>query len=415
MNQKDVKARKVMKFDQFAKSYDQAHKTVKSENNPHPGMSPMKGEDLFVRNDANPYKALGIPHDEAQADINPKHMNANQVDVFHGRKLTPDEKKKVTDAFGHQVVTHHQMAFILDEGISDEIKMAKLDEAISMVKETHSLEEMMGMDVDQFYYLIEFLESDIKMIGSEEMEYYSSVTGLSDDRLGELYTGYGYIGNKYTGTEKLKSEYEALKGHKWEDVVKMHDESITEDDDGGDEEDKKPELTDEDYKKMYDGKKAFLNGDGAKITDEDGSALIKSDDNEMRTSWSNVHKIMTDKGGLFRTTAAPKKDDEDSKEKKKEKKKDSDASDSLSESKDPVDFTIPNWAVAALINGDETGLTDDEQKRLAEFVEDTVNDFGNANFMLPSDDELDLGFCTQNDIDGRIGGDCTKLLLIPSK
>jgi hypothetical protein len=82
MTQKDVKKRDVLPFNEFVKARDTAMKTVmtKKGEDPHPGAHAIKGEDLYVKHDANIYKAAGIPHDEKMADIN-NLANANGVDV----------------------------------------------------------------------------------------------------------------------------------------------------------------------------------------------------------------------------------------------------------------------------------------------------------------------------------------------
>ena len=81
---------------------------------------------------------------------------------------------------------------------------------------------------------------------------------------------------------------------------------------------------------------------------------------------------------------------------------------------DVIEFTIPSWAVSTLINGDSSGLEDEDEEKLDKFTERTVRDYGNANFMLPNDEDLELGFKISNDIDG-LGSDCVMLLLRPSK
>jgi hypothetical protein len=78
---------------------------------------------------------------------------------------------------------------------------------------------------------------------------------------------------------------------------------------------------------------------------------------------------------------------------------------------DLIEFTVPEWAMSALINGDYSGLSDEDEAKIDEFVNDTVQEFGNANFM---DGDEDLGFCRSNDIDS-LGSNCYKLLLKPSK
>lgn len=82
MDQKNTKRRDVLDYNTFVKARDTAMKAVMSKEgvNPDPSAHAIKGEDLYVRNDANIYKAAGIPHDEKQADIN-NTVNANQTDV----------------------------------------------------------------------------------------------------------------------------------------------------------------------------------------------------------------------------------------------------------------------------------------------------------------------------------------------
>lgn len=80
-----------------------------------------------------------------------------------------------------------------------------------------------------------------------------------------------------------------------------------------------------------------------------------------------------------------------------------------------IDFDIPTWAVPALINADESGLSDEDQVKLNAFVQDVVNKYGNANFMLGDiEGEDDLGFRHSNDID-NLGSDVYRLYLNPTK
>lgn len=77
-----------------------------------------------------------------------------------------------------------------------------------------------------------------------------------------------------------------------------------------------------------------------------------------------------------------------------------------------IGFTIPNWAVSYLINGDLDGLEDADTKKVQDFEHEILNKFGNANFLLGGDAEPeDMGFCYRNDID-NLGGDCTKLYIM---
>lgn len=99
MTQKDVKKRDVLPFNEFVKAHETALKVImtKKGENPDPGAHAIKGEDLYVRNDANIYKAAGIPHDEKQANIN-NNVNANQIDVqakpHDGQDPTGEDSKK---------------------------------------------------------------------------------------------------------------------------------------------------------------------------------------------------------------------------------------------------------------------------------------------------------------------------------
>jgi len=132
MDQTDVKKRDVVSFEEFVKAYDKVKKIIplKAGEKVHYGMHDIKGEPLYVRNDANPYKAFGIPHDEKQADANQKGMSANQVDVFDGVEAKSDKgKDKATDPKHDKdtkkaakdaaaIVGNMSTAIILDEAVS---------------------------------------------------------------------------------------------------------------------------------------------------------------------------------------------------------------------------------------------------------------------------------------------------------
>ncbi len=81
---------------------------------------------------------------------------------------------------------------------------------------------------------------------------------------------------------------------------------------------------------------------------------------------------------------------------------------------DVVDFCIPEWALPALINDDMSGLEDKDIEKINTFVAKTVEEFGNANFMLADEKDLYLGFRHSNDID-NLGANCEKLLLKATK
>lgn len=78
-----------------------------------------------------------------------------------------------------------------------------------------------------------------------------------------------------------------------------------------------------------------------------------------------------------------------------------------------LEFRIPTWALCSLINGDNSGLTDEDISKINSFCSKTVLSYGNANFCLPDEDKRNEGFYYRNDID-NMGSDCENLLLIPS-
>ena len=81
---------------------------------------------------------------------------------------------------------------------------------------------------------------------------------------------------------------------------------------------------------------------------------------------------------------------------------------------DLVEYDIPEWAVTALINGDYSGLEDNDEQKLNQFVERVVSQFGNANFMLGNiDGEDNLGFRPGNDID-NLGSNVYRLYIKPN-
>lgn len=101
MDQTNVKKRDVLPFEEFVKAHETALKVVMSKENPDPGAHAIKGEDLYVKHDANIYKAAGIPHNEKIADAN-NLVTANQVDLFSKTnekdEPTKADKKAADDA-----------------------------------------------------------------------------------------------------------------------------------------------------------------------------------------------------------------------------------------------------------------------------------------------------------------------------
>ena len=62
------------------------------------------------------------------------------------------------------------------------------------------------------------------------------------------------------------------------------------------------------------------------------------------------------------------------------------------------EYTVPDWALPALINDDFSGLDDEDEKKVREFIKRVKMNVGNANF-YGGDEEDDLGFVRSTDID----------------
>jgi len=81
---------------------------------------------------------------------------------------------------------------------------------------------------------------------------------------------------------------------------------------------------------------------------------------------------------------------------------------------DLLDFDIPEWALSALINGDYSGLEDDDINKLEAFTSRIASEYGNAHFMMNDiEGEDNLGFKHSNDID-NLGSNVYRLYLRPS-
>lgn len=66
----------------------------------------------------------------------------------------------------------------------------------------------------------------------------------------------------------------------------------------------------------------------------------------------------------------------------------------------PVTFTAPSYWAPALINGDDSGLSDQECNEVEECVADLVSKHGNALVV----DMTELGFCRCSDYSNLAGG-----------
>lgn len=74
------------------------------------------------------------------------------------------------------------------------------------------------------------------------------------------------------------------------------------------------------------------------------------------------------------------------------------------------EFTIPTWALPALVNGDLSGLDDRDEAVLNEFIKGLVDNYGHAFLSLGEDTEPI--FSWRNDIDGQLGADTITMYLI---
>jgi len=82
---------------------------------------------------------------------------------------------------------------------------------------------------------------------------------------------------------------------------------------------------------------------------------------------------------------------------------------------DLVDYDVPEWAMSALINGDLSGLEDEDIQKINSFTESVAKAHGNAHFMLGDiDGEDNLGFKHYNDID-NLGSNVYRLYINPDK
>ena len=87
----------------------------------------------------------------------------------------------------------------------------------------------------------------------------------------------------------------------------------------------------------------------------------------------------------------------------------------LNESKeDLIDYDVPEWSLSALINGDYSGLSDEDESKLNKFIQSVVSEYGNAHFLLGDNDgEDNLGFMYRNDID-NLGSNVYRVYINPS-
>jgi len=81
---------------------------------------------------------------------------------------------------------------------------------------------------------------------------------------------------------------------------------------------------------------------------------------------------------------------------------------------DLIPYEIPEWAMSSLINGDDSGLEDEDIQKINSFVNRVSSEFGNAKFMMDDiDGEDNLGFRRSNDID-NLGSNVYRLYIRPN-
>lgn len=75
-----------------------------------------------------------------------------------------------------------------------------------------------------------------------------------------------------------------------------------------------------------------------------------------------------------------------------------------------LEFIVPSYSLCALINGDFSGLTEEEETQINKFIEETAQTYGSA-FFSP-DVNSEEYFSWHNDIDSLGGIVCRVFLTI---
>ncbi len=79
-----------------------------------------------------------------------------------------------------------------------------------------------------------------------------------------------------------------------------------------------------------------------------------------------------------------------------------------------IEFTVPSYALCSIVNGDETGMTDDEIESvdaLEERAESLRDAFGGTHYHWSVSEGAESEFCHTNDVDG-MAGDCVVINLV---
>jgi len=80
-----------------------------------------------------------------------------------------------------------------------------------------------------------------------------------------------------------------------------------------------------------------------------------------------------------------------------------------------IAYHIPQYYAYALTNADSSGLTDEDEEILNEFVDIVKDNYGNAFFMTRGDESFEPRFEPSNDVTYNQGSDVVTLYIQPSK
>lgn len=85
------------------------------------------------------------------------------------------------------------------------------------------------------------------------------------------------------------------------------------------------------------------------------------------------------------------------------------------EENDMVEYLVPEWSLSALVNGDFSGLSDEDEAKIEKFIKEVTSHYGNAHFIVGDlEGEDNLGFKYRNDID-NLGSNVYRLYIKPLK
>lgn len=169
MKMSDIKKRDVMSYDDFLKAYITVTKPVatKEGENPDPGAHKIKAEGLYSRNDANVYKAAGIPYDEKTANSS-NFANAKTVDIYDEKAPGKDDAKT---KLGKDEFTDPKQESEQEKAAKDAKKIVGnfSGGSIKEGKDNFPLTKTLGLysTIVSKYGLSEVLASNVKMILNE--------------------------------------------------------------------------------------------------------------------------------------------------------------------------------------------------------------------------------------------------------